>query len=98
AAVRPFLFNLFNDPKIIALPQPLRWMIATAISVSRAKKSRGYYARLGGRSVLLDETQAQAKALGAALASTAEDARVFVYMRYWHPMARDVVADLKLYG
>jgi ferrochelatase len=23
AAVRPFLFNLFNDPKIIALPQPL---------------------------------------------------------------------------
>src|SRR6185312_7045500 len=96
AAVRPFLFNLFNDPKIVALPQPLRWMIATAISVSRDKKSQGYYARLGGRSVLLDETEAQAKALGAAMAPYAENARVFVYMRYWHPMAREVVADLKL--
>ena len=40
-AVRPFLFNLFNDPKIIALPQPFRWLIATAISRSRAEKSKG---------------------------------------------------------
>ena len=24
AAVRPFLFNLFNDPAIIRLPQPFR--------------------------------------------------------------------------
>lgn len=31
-AVRPFLFNLFNDPAIIALPQPLRWLVALLIS------------------------------------------------------------------
>ncbi len=64
-AVRPFLFNLFNDPWIIALPQPLRWLIATIISRGRAEKSKGYYAKLGGRSVLLDETRAQATALEA---------------------------------
>ncbi|MHB1205447.1 MAG: ferrochelatase [Rhodospirillaceae bacterium] len=104
AAVRPFLFNLFNDPKIIALPQPFRWLIATAISRSRAEKSKGYYARLGGRSVLLDETRAQAqaleaaaRALGSAAGPAAGDVRVFVFMRYWHPMAKEVVADLKAY-
>jgi len=96
-AVRPFLFNLFNDPYIIPLPTPLRWLFATAISTLRAKKSRGYYDRLGGKSVLLPETEAQAQALQAAAASQGKDARVFVLMRYWHPMAREVVADIKAY-
>ncbi|MEX2009592.1 MAG: ferrochelatase, partial [Dongiaceae bacterium] len=27
-AVEPFLFNLFCDPAIIGLPQPLRWVVA----------------------------------------------------------------------
>lgn len=96
-AVRPFLFNLFNDPWIVALPQPFRWMIATAISRSRAEKSKGYYAKLGGRSVLLDETRAQAEALQTAAKDLADDVRVFVYMRYWHPMAPEVAAALKAY-
>ena len=59
-AVRPFLFNLFNDPDIIPLAAPLRWLFATLISTLRAKKSRGYYEQLGGKSVLLPETEAQA--------------------------------------
>lgn len=96
-AVRPFLFNLFNDPWIIALPQPLRWIIATLISRGRAEKSKGYYAKLGGRSVLLDETRAQAAALETAAKGLATDVRVFVYMRYWHPMAREVMSELKAY-
>jgi protoporphyrin/coproporphyrin ferrochelatase len=97
-AVRPFLFNLFNDPYIIPLPTPLRWLLATTISTLRAKKSRGYYQRLGGKSVLLPETEAQAEALQAVARPFAEDARVFVLMRYWHPMAREVVADLKAFN
>ncbi|MAB14175.1 ferrochelatase, partial [Parvibaculum sp.] len=35
-AVQPFLFNLFNDPAIIRLPNPLRWLIAKIISSRRA--------------------------------------------------------------
>lgn len=97
-AVRPFLFNLFNDPYIIPLAQPLRWLIARTISGLRAKKSRGYYARLGGRSVLLPETQAQAAALERAAAPFAKDVRTLVFMRYWHPMAPEVVAQLKDYA
>lgn len=95
AAVRPFLFNLFNDRYIIPLPQPVRWLIARTISGLRAKKSRGYYARLGGKSVLLPETEAQADALQAAAAPHAKVVRTFVYMRYWHPMAPEVVGQLK---
>jgi len=97
-AVRPFLFNLFNDPSIIPLPTPLRWIFATLISTLRAKKSRGYYNRIGGKSVLLPETLAQAEALQHAAAPLAQDTRVFVYMRYWHPMAREVVTSLKAYN
>ena len=96
-AVRPFLFNLFNDPFIIPLPGPLRWLFATLISTLRAKKSRGYYDRLGGKSVLLPETEAQAEAVRAVAKPFAQDARVFVLMRYWHPMAREVVAALKAF-
>ena len=35
AAVEPFLFNLFHDPAIIALPGPARWLIAKIISKTR---------------------------------------------------------------
>jgi protoporphyrin/coproporphyrin ferrochelatase len=98
SAVRPFLFNLFNDPAIIPLPGPLRWLFAATISTLRAKKSRGYYDRLGGKSVLLPETQAQAAALEAATKPFADDTRAFVLMRYWHPMSRVVVADVKAYN
>ncbi len=98
AAVRPFLFNLFNDPYIIPLPQPLRWLFATTISTLRASKSRGYYNRIGGKSVLLAETQAQARALEEAAKPLAKDVRTFVLMRYWHPMAREVVQQLKAYA
>lgn len=97
-AVRPFLFNLFNDRYIIPWIQPFRWLLARTISGLRAKKSRGYYARLGGRSVLLPETTAQAQALESAAGHYAKDVRSFVYMRYWHPMAPEVVRDLKAWA
>ncbi len=98
-AVRPFLFNLFNDPNIIGYPQPFRWLLARLISGTRAKKSRALYALLGGGSPLLAETRAQAAALQATLdAKSDTDAKVFVLMRYWHPMAREVVAQVKAFA
>ena len=96
-AVRPFLFNPFNDPYIITLPNPFRWLIATLISTLRAKKSRGIYERVGGKSVLLPETQQQADALQKILDDQPGDSRVFIFMRYWHPMAHEVIADIKSY-
>ena len=58
AAVEPFLYNLFSDPAIIRLPQPLRWMIARLISRRRARPGRkGRFRRRGG--ILRIERQQQ---------------------------------------
>jgi len=93
-AVRPFLFNLFNDPAILRMPKVLRYVLAKLISGLRASKARGIYTRMGGGSPLLPNTLAQAKALEVALAAEGMDARVFVCMRYWHPMSVDVVQQV----
>jgi protoporphyrin/coproporphyrin ferrochelatase len=94
-SVRTFLFNLFNDPAIITLWQPLRWLIATLIAHRRAPVARAIYERLGGGSPLLANTRVQAAALGEALGS---DHRVFVAMRHWHPMSTETAAAVKEWG
>ena len=97
-AVRPFLFNLFNDPAIIALPGPLRWLVAILISRRRAPVARKIYAHIGGRSPLLALTEAQARALEACLGEGEDEVRAFVAMRYWHPFseaAARAVADYR---
>jgi ferrochelatase len=97
-AVRPFLFNLFSDRQIIQLgppflQKPLAWLIATI----RSKKTKGYYSRIGGKSPILDITNAQAKALEDTLNSELRTQnselsfKVYVGMRYWHPFIEDVV-------
>jgi len=83
-AVRPFLVNLFSDPAIIGLPGLLRLPLARLIAWRRGPVARDIYARLGGRSPLLVNTEAQARALEAALGP---GHRCFLAMRYWHPMS-----------
>jgi ferrochelatase len=90
-SVRPFLFNLFNDPAIIRLPQPFRSLVAWLISRRRAPVAAGIYDRLGGGSPLLPNTEAQARALEAALGA---DYRCFVAMRYWHPRAAQTAREV----
>ena len=85
-AVQPFLFNLFNDPLILRQIAPVRWLLAKLISSRRAPVAREIYAKIGGRSPILPETQAQAQALENNLKNDVEY-RVFVEMRYWHPLA-----------
>ncbi len=95
-AVRPFLFNLFNDPAIVRRPQPLRRMLARLIAWRRAPETRRIYARLGGRSPLLEQTEAQARALERELADPA--IRVFVAMRYWHPDTATALQQVVRFG
>lgn len=97
-AVRPFLFNLFYDPAIIRLPNPLRWLVARLISTLRTKKSQGIYAQMGGASPLLAHTQAQATALEAALNKGTDVFKVFTAMRYWHPLTAEVVSNVKQFA
>ncbi|MFN4283630.1 MAG: ferrochelatase [Alphaproteobacteria bacterium] len=93
-AVRPFLRNLFSDPAIISLPNPLRWLIAWLISSRRTKTAQAIYARIGGKSPLRELTEAQARALETQLGG---DHRVFVAMRYWHPFADEAAQAVKAY-
>ena len=95
-AVRPFLRNLFSDPAILRMPSIARWFLSRLIASRRAPFARASYDKIGGRSPLLEHTEEQARALESTLASAG--ARVFVAMRYWHPMAAAAaarVADMK---
>jgi ferrochelatase len=95
AAVEPFLFNLFVDPAIIALPNPLRWLIAKLIAHRRGPIARDIYAKIGNVSPLLANTKAQAATLERALGP---DSRVFIAMRYWAPRADGAAAAVKQWG
>jgi len=96
-SVEPFLFNLFNDPAIISLPNPFRFLLAKLISRRRAPIARDIYENLGGGSPLLANTQAQAKALATALPDLGE-VRCFIAMRYWHPMTDQTVLAVKAFA
>lgn len=96
-AVAPFLFNLFNDRAIISLPQPMRLLLAKLIAWRRTKKAQGIYQQIGGKSPLLELTQQQARALEDKLKPHG-DFKVFVSMRYWHPMSKAVAKNVQAYG
>lgn len=94
AAVRPFLYNLFSDEAIIRLPKMVRKPLAWLIALRRAREARAIYQQLGGKSPLLERTQAQAQALEKALEG-AGAYKVFVCMRYWHPMSDTVAKNVQ---
>ena len=67
ASVKPFLFNLFNDPAIIGLPGIVRTPLAKLIASRREASAQANYALMGGGSPLLPGTRLQAEALEAVL-------------------------------
>ena len=56
---------------------------------------RDRYARIGGRSPILELTRAQAISIGRALAG---GYRVYVGMRHWHPYIKEAVEDIARAG
>lgn len=95
-AVRPFLYNLFSDRELIQLPAG-RWLqkpFARMISRVRAKQVIENYRTIGGKSPLLEWTQKQANGIAQQL----ENVRPYVIMRYWHPFAAEVLAEIKRAG
>ncbi len=109
-AVKPFLYNLFSDRQIIRLgpsfmQKPLAWLISTI----RSKKTKKMYSLIGGKSPILDITKAQAKALEEILNKKSFNPqlsnlksqitfKVYVGMRYWHPLIEDVITEIHKNG
>lgn len=96
SAVKPFLFNLFNDRAIINLANPFRFLLAKLISNLRQKKASNIYRLIGGKSPLLEITNEQALALEQKL-SKYGDFKVFVAMRYWHPFSFEIIDKILNY-
>ena len=101
-AVPSFLFNLFYDPAITEMPAPFRWVFAKLITRRRRDAVRENYRLMGGKTPLLEETAAQAKALEGVLAEDLGDGRrevrCFVAMRYWHPLSEAAAREVKAFG
>jgi ferrochelatase len=96
-AVKPFLFNLFSDPAIIGLPQPLRYLVAKLISSRRTPIAKEIYMKMGGGSPILKNTEDQADALINELSIRDEGNiyRAFIAMRYWKPFTQEAVKEVK---
>lgn len=91
AEVEPYLYELFSDPLVITAPfGPFRPLIAKIISRTRAPSSAEKYALLGGKSPLVEGTEAQARALQAALGPGYS---CHLAMRCGHPSTAEGVAE-----
>jgi ferrochelatase len=89
--VKPYLRDLFGDPLVISAPfGPFRPLFARLISHLRAPSSAEKYQLIGGRSPLVEGTEAQARALQAALGT---DFTVHLAMRCGHPSTGEGIRD-----
>ena len=103
-SVKPFLKNLFSDRDIIKLGPPfMQKPLASLIINMKLGKSLAAYRLIGGKSPLHDITLHQAKALEDALnmlkaGGQDEQFKVYVAMRYWHPLTEEAVKQITLDG
>ncbi len=94
--VKPYLYELFNDPLVISAPfGPFRGIVARLISHFRAPSSSEKYTLIGGGSPLVEGSQAQARALEDALGP---GFTVHLAMRYGHPSTEEGVREALIGG
>src|SRR5215207_2827890 len=55
---------------------------------------RERYCQIGGRSPILEQTQAQASAIESALNANGPKFKAFVGMRHWHPYIKNVLSEM----
>ena len=96
ADVKGFLYNLFADRRIITLPFGVRHGLAAVIAHTRTPLAQANYRHMGGGSPILQETEAQARALETYTNSRTPglEVKVFVGMRYWHPFIERAASEI----
>ncbi len=105
ADIEGFLYNLFMDPAIIDLPLGgiFRHWLCSLIASKRSRKVAVDYEKIGGGSPINRLTQGQRDALELKLnqdygTRSGVKFRVYVAMRYWHPMSEEAAAQMKKDG
>jgi ferrochelatase len=89
--VEPYLYELFSDPLVVTAPfGPLRPLFAKLVSKTRAPSSAEKYALIGGKSPIVEGTEAQARALAAALGPAWS---CHLAMRCGHPNTEEGVRE-----
>ena len=94
SSVKPFLFNLFNDPAIIGAPSLIRYFLAKLISKKREKTAQEIYSFMGGKSPILEQTINQANMLEKKLKGEKNVYKVFISMRYWKPFVSETIKNV----
>jgi ferrochelatase len=69
---------------------------ATAPEIVHEVRAR--YRAIGGRSPILQRTQAQAEAIESVLNEQGPVFKAFVGMRHWHPFIQDTLAEMRTQG
>jgi ferrochelatase len=91
AEVEPYLYELFSDPLLISAPfGPFRPLVAKLISKTRAPSSAEKYALIGGKSPIVEGTEAQARALARVLGP---EFGCHLAMRCGHPNTEEGVRE-----
>jgi ferrochelatase len=91
AEVEPYLYELFSDPLVVTAPfGPLRPLFAKIVSKTRAPSSAEKYELIGGKSPIVEGTEAQARALAAALGPAWS---CHLAMRCGHPNTEEGVRE-----
>lgn len=99
-SVFQFLYNLFSDKAILNLPYPFRQCLAFLIASLRSRKAKNIYKQMGGKSCIYEETLAQVEELESYLNiyNPRVEHKVFMAMRYWHPMTNETAKNVKLFN
>ena len=103
-SIKEFLFSLFNDPSIIRLYKPLRYLLAKYLTNKRCFNVQKNYRLMGGCSPLLRNTRDQAMALekelniNDAMDPNAKVYKIFLAMRHYHPRVHDILTEIEAFA
>ncbi|MGB9808280.1 MAG: ferrochelatase [Thermosulfidibacteraceae bacterium] len=86
-----FLYRMFTDPKILDLPLPVRYLVATIISIIRPIFGYSKY-RMIGKNPLIDTMKLQSERLGKLLED--KGFRVLYSNLYSQPLFEDVIKEI----
>lgn len=98
AEVRPFIYRMLCDPAVVSLPKVLRVPLAAMISALRARKVRGQYEAIGGRSPITEITKRQGALLEEVLLQSGLNMPVLIGQRHSPPFINEALREAKGMG